>query len=136
LLILINVFANIFRETSTEGSSIFTFFNTLFMNVGPFAFIITLVSLVILILTKHRQFIINNDVPSKFKWYNESIVLLVMMILGVIYSGLSSEKFETSGLIPDLMNSMLYLFSVLTLMSYTTLHSILSYYSTDGFNVM
>jgi len=134
LLILINAFSYIFRETSS-GSGIMNLIYAIFMSIGPFGFMIALLGLVIYVITKNRALIINEDVPSNYIWYNESIVLLVMIQLLVIYTGVSSDKFDESGQISSLFASMLYLSSVLMLISYITLQSILTNYTTDGFGV-
>jgi cell shape-determining protein MreD len=135
LLILTNAFSNIFRETSSGASGIINLIYAIFMSIGPFGFMIALLGLVIYLITKNRALIINEDVPSNYIWYNESIVLLVMIQLLVIYTGVSSDKFDESGQISSLFASMLYLSSVLMLISYITLQSILTNYTTDGFGV-
>lgn len=138
LLLLTNFFSIMIRDIdkSSSYSFITNILYNLFMSAGPIVFMLTIVALVLYNTFKYRTNISNDNVGTAYTWYSESIVLLVILQLVVIFVAVNDDRFENTGTVSTLSGSMLYLFSVLSLMSYTTLNSILNYFTTDGFDVM
>jgi hypothetical protein len=129
LLLLTNAFFVMFRN----GTSMATMLYDSLLSIGPFIFIITITSLVLYNMFKYRINIENEHIGGDYIWYSESIVFLAMLQLFVMFSELRNDNFEMKGTVSKLSSSLLYLFAILSLMSYITLHSILNSYTTDGF---
>ena len=132
ILILTYMFSFIIRNVDTQFSATYLF-NAIFMNTGPFLFMLVIAALTLTNLLQYKSNIINTNVGSDYIWYSEAIVLFMFLQLIVIFVNIGDPNFETTGLFHSVSNSTMYLFNVLSMMSYTTFHKILVYYTTDGF---
>lgn len=133
LLVLTYMVSFIIRNVDTQFSVSYLF-NAIFMNTGPFLFMLVIAALTLTNLLQYKSNIVNINVGSDYVWYSEAIVLFMFLQLIVIFVNIGDPDFETTGIFTTVSNSTMYLLNVLSLMSYTTFHKILLYYTTDGFN--
>jgi hypothetical protein len=75
------------------------------------------------------------QLSGKFKYAWVLLVMLLLIQLFMVYTNINTEKFQTSGKLPKVTSSIIYLLGVLTGICSIILYTILKYYSTDGFTV-
>lgn len=134
LLLLSYVAANLVRGSGNTSLMVNVF--SLFTDMGPFVFMLAILSLVLYDTFKFKTNIIQNNVGNDYIWYSESIIFIVMLQLMLIYMTISDDTFERMNKLSTLASSILYLLCVLSLTSYIPFHNILNYYSTDGFSTL
>ena len=59
--------------------------------------------------------------------------MLLLLQVYLVYTNINTDTFESSGKIPKVTSSLVYLLGVLTGICSIILSTILKYYSTDGF---
>lgn len=77
--------------------------------------------------------IMANHVSQSYYTFSNIAIVLLLLQLYIVYTNISSDKFETSGKLSKVTSSLIYLLAVLTSMCSLILFIILKYYTTDGF---
>jgi uncharacterized membrane protein len=79
--------------------------------------------------------IIDEHVSKSYYTFSNIAIVLLLLQLYIVYTNISTERFESTGKISKLTSSLVYLLGVLTSMCSLILYTILKYYTTDGFKV-
>lgn len=132
LLILTYTFTFIIRTIDSQLPASTIVYNV-FMMAGPLIAMVCIASVVLYNILKYRSNIAKNNTGTDYIWYSESIVLYFFLQNVILFTGISDNTFETSGVIPTIYSNFLYLFSAMSLLSYNPLYKILNSYTTDGY---
>ena len=81
----------------------------------------------------YKNNIINGRVSKGYYSFSNISVLLLFIQLYIVYTNITTDKFETTGKISKVTSSIIYLLSVLSGICAVILFTILKYYTTDGF---
>ena len=81
---------------------------------------------------KYRDIILDGHVSSGYYTFNNVSVILLVIQLCIIYSIVTSTTFEEKGINPVTCSSIL-LLGILTGITINIIHTILKYFTTDGF---
>lgn len=130
-MMLIIIFNNILKVT--EASSTFQTISSILMSSGPFLLMLAVISLVLYLIVKYKDNIIQNHVSSGYYSFSNITALLIFIQLYIIYTNIFTDKFQNTGKIEKVTSSIIYLLGVLTSMTVAILYIILKYYTTDGF---
>ena len=103
------------------------------MSSGPFLLMLAVISLVLYLIVKYKNNIIENHVSSGYYSFSNITALLIFIQLYVIYTNIFTDKFQNTGKIEKVTSSIIYLLGVLSSMTVAILYIILKYYTTDGF---
>lgn len=131
LLILVVLFANVLRVTA--GSSFFQTLLAITMTSGPFLLVLAIIGVVLYLLIKHKASIIAGHVAPGYNTFSNIVAVLLLIQLYIVYSSISTDRFQATGKLPRVTSALVYLLGVLTTISTVILYTILTYYSTDGF---
>jgi hypothetical protein len=131
MMILIILFNNILKSSANNSS--FSSITSILMISGPFLLILAVISFVLYLSINYKNIINAGHVPPSFNSFSNIIVLLLLFQNYLIYNSIGSDSFETSGKLPKVTTSLLYLIGILTAICSIILYTILKYYSTDGF---
>jgi hypothetical protein len=130
-MMLIIIFNNILKVT--EASSTLQTISSILMSSGPFLLMLAVISLVLYLIVKYKNNIIENHVSSGYYSFSNITALLIFIQLYVIYTNIFTDKFQNTGKIEKVTSSIIYLLGVLSSMTVAILYIILKYYTTDGF---
>ena len=133
MMILIIIFNNILKTTSNETS--FQLLYSIILTSGPFILILGIIAFVLYLMIKYKNSIIQGNVSPNYNSFSNIIIILLMIQLYIILGNINSEKFETTGKLPKVTTSIVYLLAILTGISSIILNTVLKYYSTDGFTL-
>lgn len=131
MMILIVLFNNVLRVT--ENSSALQILYSILMTSGPFILILAVISFVLFLLINYQDKIIAGQVAPSYNSFSNIIVMLLLVQVYLVYTNINTDTFESSGKIPKVTSSLVYLLGVLTGICSIILSTILKYYSTDGF---
>ena len=130
-MMLIIIFNNILKVT--EASSTLQTISSILMSSGPFLLMLAVISVVLYLIVKYKNNIIENHVSSGYYSFSNITALLIFIQLYVIYTNIFTDKFQNTGKIEKVTSSIIYLLGVLSSMTVAILYIILKYYTTDGF---
>jgi len=133
LMILIVSVNNIL--TIDKDNSISHFLYATLNITGPFLFILGVITFVLYLLIKYKNSIIDDNTAPGYNSYSNTIVILSLIQIYFVYRNITNEKFETTGTLPKITSSIIYLIGTITAMQSLMLYRILEYYSTDGFTI-
>ena len=131
MMILIVLFKNVLRVT--ENGSALQILYSILMTSGPFILILAVISFVLFLLINYQDKIIAGQVAPSYNSFSNIIVMLLLLQVYLVYTNINTDTFESSGKIPKVTSSLVYLLGVLTGICSIILSTILKYYSTDGF---
>jgi len=134
MMILIILFNNILKITANDSS--FQILYSILITSGPFILILGVISFVLYLLINYKDNIIKGHIASSYHSFSNIIVMLLLIQLYLVYTNISTEKFEMTGKMSRVTSSIIYLLGVLTSISSIILYIILKYYSTDGFSTI
>ena len=81
-----------------------------------------------MIYPKYNVAIVDERVSSGYYIFSSISLLLLFVQLGIIYSNISTVKFETDGTIPKVQLAVVLLLGVLSAISSSVVYIILKYY--------
>jgi hypothetical protein len=131
LMILTILFNNVLKISGNESTLQIIY--TILMMTGPFILILGVISFVLYLLIKYNSNIVDGKTPPDYNSFSNIIVMLLLVQVYLIYTNISTEKFETTGKLSNVTSSIIYLIGVITAICSIILYTILKYYSTDGF---
>ena len=103
---------------------------------GPFFVILAIISFMLYLLVTYKNPIINNQVSTSFNTFSNITLFLILILIYFIYNNKMCDGAEcesNSGKIGKVNNSIMYLLSILTIVSTGIVYTILTFYRTDGF---
>jgi len=131
MMILIILFQNILKSNQNQGT--FQLIYSILVNTGPFIFILGVIAFILYLIINYKNMIMANHVSQSYYTFSNIAIVLLLLQLYIVYTNISSDKFETSGKLSKVTSSLIYLLAVLTSMCSLILFIILKYYTTDGF---
>jgi hypothetical protein len=131
MMILLILFQNILKGTQTQDT--FQILYSIFINTGPFLLILGVIAFILYLIIFYKDIIISNHVAQSYYTFSNIAIILLLLQLYIVYTNISSDKFETTGKLSKVTSSLVYLLGVLTSMCSLILFTILKYYTTDGF---
>ena len=133
-MMLIIIFNNV--NMVTEASSTIQTILSILMSSGPFLLMLTVISMLLYLIVKYKDNIIQNHVSSGYYSFSNISALLIFIQLYIIYTNVFTDKFQNTGKIDKVTSSIIYLLGVISLMTVIILYIILKYYTTDGFTTI
>ena len=127
MLILIRLLNNYLRKP--QGSS--SLGNT-FLTISPFVLMLFCVGYLLYFNVKYKNIIIDGHVSNGYYTFSNISVILLLIQLSIVYSIVTSSTFDEKGVKPVIASSIL-LLGILTAISINIIHTILVYFTTDGF---
>ena len=131
MMILIVLFNNIFRVGGNDTG--FQIIYSILMTTGPFILILGVISFVLYLLIKYQSNIVDGKIAPGYNSFSNIIVMLLLIQIYLVYTNISTERFETTGKLSRVTSSIVYLIGTITGICSIILYTILKYYSTDGF---
>ena len=131
MMILLILFQNILKITQSQST--FQILYSIFINTGPFLLILGVIAFILYLIIFYKDIIIANHVSKSYYTFSNIAIILLLLQLYIVYTNISSDKFETTGKLSKVTSSLIYLLGVLTSMCSLILFTILKYYTTDGF---
>ena len=125
LLIIINNSMKIKDETSSIPPVL--------TSSGPFLLILSVISFILYLIITYKDKIIENHISSGYYTFSNIAVILLFIQIYMIYSNISTDKFQTTGRIPKVTSSFIYLIGTLSAICTVIIYTILKYFTTDGF---
>jgi hypothetical protein len=131
MLILVILIYNVLRIN--QGGSTSQVLYSVMLTGGPFVLILGVIIFVLYLLIKYKNNIISGHVAPGYSSFSIIISSLLFVQLYLVYTSISSEKFENTGKMSPVTSSFIYLLGVLTAICSIILYTILKYFTTDGF---
>ena len=122
--------------SNKEGISTFKMVINILTQTGPFFIILAIIGLMLYLLISNKNPIIKNEVSTSFNTFSNITLFLILILIYFIYSNVMCDGPEcggNTGKIGKVSNSVLFLLSIITMISTGIVYVILTYYRTDGF---
>jgi len=127
MLILIKFLNKILRKNQESASM-----ENTFLTISPFILMLFIVSFLLYFTIKYKSIIIDGHVSSGYYTFSNITIVLLLIQLSIVYSIITTTSFDEKGINP-VTSSIILLLGVLTAISTNILHTILKYFTTDGF---
>jgi hypothetical protein len=134
MMLLIILFTQILKVT--QGQGILKTFYTMFISTGPFILMLGIIGFIMYLIINYKNIIIDQHVSSSYYTFSNLSIILMLIQLYIVYTNVSSDKFESAGKISSVTGSLLYLLGLLTACCALIMFTVLKYYTTDGFSVI
>lgn len=131
MMMLIILFNNILKQNQNASNS--QLFFRIFGTTGPFIFTLFILGFVLYLFIKYYTRINEGHISNSYYSFSNVFVMLMLLQIFLVYKYIDSDLFETSGKIPKVVNSIIYLLGLFSFICSTILFIILKYYTTDGF---
>lgn len=131
MMILIILFQNILNNNSNQDTIKIIYY--ILVNTGPFLLMLGVMGFILYLIFFYKGIITANHVSQSYYTFSNITIILLLLQLYIVYTNISSDKFESTGKISVVSSSLIYLLGVLTSMCSLILFTILKYYTTDGF---
>jgi magnesium-transporting ATPase (P-type) len=122
--------------TNEEGVSTLKMVWNILMLTGPFFIILGIIGLMLYLFVSNKKPIINNEVSQSFYTFSNITLFLILILIYFIYNNVMCDGADCNGKTGKLNNSIMYLLSILTVVSTGIVYTILTFYRTDGFQVL
>jgi len=133
MMILLILFNNLLRVN--DSASTFQIILSIIMTTGPFLIMLGLIGFIMYLIIFYMIPIMEGHVsPSYFTFSNIAIILFLLQIY-IVYTNISSDKFESTGKMSKVSSSIMYLLCTLITICSLILFTILKYFRTDGFTM-
>jgi hypothetical protein len=119
-----------FAEFNTLSS--WQYFTLVLSNSGPFILLLGIIAYSLYLLIHYQKRITVNHVTVEYNTFSSISVILMLVEIYLFYSGTNSKIFMSTGRLPKLGCSIMYLVGVLNLSCVLIMGTILKYYVTDG----
>ena len=103
------------------------------MSTGPFLLILGVIGFVLYLIITYKSNIVNDNVSQSYYSFSNITIILILIQLYIVFSNISTPKFEETGKISKVTSSIIYLLGVLSAISSIIMFTILKYFTTDGF---
>jgi len=103
-----------------------------FLTISPFVLMLFCIGYLLYFNIKYKDIIIDGHVSSGYYTFSNISVILLLIQLVIIYSIVTSSSFDEKG-VSSITCSSILLIGVLTAISVNIIHTILKYFTTDGF---
>ena len=130
MMILLILIKNIFSVSSSSSS--FQTFMSILMSTGPFIIMLGVIVFIIYLLIFYRKNITEGHVSDNYKTFSNISIILLLLQIYIVYTNISTDKFESTGKMSPVTCSLIYLLGVLTTICSLILFTILKYFTTDG----
>jgi hypothetical protein len=134
MMILTILFNNILRVT--EGQSTFQILYAILLATGPFLLMLAVIGFILYLMIIYKDSIIDRHVSSNYYSFSNISVILLLIQLYIVFTNISTEKFESTGKMSKVTSSIIYLLGVLGAISSIIIYTILKYFKTDGFTTI
>lgn len=125
--------------TNKEGNSMLIVIWNILLQGGPFFIILAIIGMMLYLLISYKNPIMNNQVSNSFNTFSNITLLFIFILVYFIYSQVMCDGAACggdSGKIDKVTNSILYLISVFAVLSTAIVYTILTFYRTDGFQML
>jgi len=119
---------------------------TILRQTGPFLIIVAIIGFMLYLIVKYKNQIIENHVPQSFYSFSNITMCLIFLQMYIIYNYITcindntcyddTKYYDDSGKIGKVTVGALYLLGVLMMISTGIVYTILTYFKTDGFQVL
>ena len=133
MMILIILFQNILKFNQNQG--LFKIVSSILISTGPFLLMLGVIGFILYLIINYKNLIIDQHVSTSYYTFSNMVIVLLLIQLYIVYTNITTERFESTGKLSQLTSSLVYLLGVLTSMCSLILFTILKYYTTDGFKV-
>jgi hypothetical protein len=121
--------------TNQEGVSTLKMIWNILILTGPFFIILSIIGLMLYLIISNKNPIINNEVSQSFNTFSNITLFLIFILIYFIYNNVMCDGPQCSDT-GKLNNSIMYLLSIITIASTGIVYTILTFYRTDGFQVL
>jgi hypothetical protein len=141
IITILGIMIQLIRKpiTNQEDTSTFKMIINILMLTGPFFIVLAIIGFMLYLLISYKNPIINNQVSQSFNTFSNITSFLIFIIVYYIYNQVMCDGPECGGdasKLGNVSNSVLFLLSLLTMISSAIVYIILVYYRTDGFQVL
>jgi len=91
------------------------------------------IGFILYLLITYKNIIINSQVSPGYYSFSNITAILLLIQLYMVYTNISTPKFEETGKMSKVTSSIVLLIGVLTAISSIIMFTILKYFTTDGF---
>ena len=134
IITILGILIQLIRTPVKEGNSTLKTVINILIQTGPFFIILAIIGVMLYLLISNKNPIINNKVSPSFNTFSNITLFLILILIYFIYNNVMCDGVDCdSGKTGKMNNSIMYLLSILTIVSTGIVYTILTFYRTDGF---
>jgi hypothetical protein len=131
MMILLILFDNTLRVTQNDTT--FQIIYALIMASGPFLLMLGVIGFIMYLIIYYQKIINEGHVSQSYYTFSKIAIVLILVQIYIVYTNISTDRFESTGKISKVTSSLIYLLGVLTTICSLILFTVLRYFTTDGF---
>lgn len=132
IIMIMVVIINGLLEGIPNNQSIFKTILSVLFTTGPFLLMLAVIGVILYLTIMYKNIIESGHVADSYYTFSKITIVLFLLQIYLLYGGINSEKFNTTGNISKVTNSLIYLLSVITGICAIILYTVLTYFTTDG----
>jgi hypothetical protein len=141
IITILGIMIQLIRKpvANQEGTSTLKMVMNILTLTGPFFIILAIIGCMLYLLISNKNEIINNQVSQSFNTFSNMTLSIILVIIYFVYNQVECDGPQCGSStckIENVSNSFLLLLSVITVISTIIVYVILTYYTTDGFQVL
>ena len=114
--------------SNSEGISTLKMVMNILTQTGPFFIILAIIGVMLYLLVKYKKPIINSEVSPSFNTFSNITLFLILILIYFIYNNVMCDGVDCdSGKTGKMNNSIMYLLSILTIVSTGIVYTILTF---------
>jgi hypothetical protein len=139
IITILGILIQLIRTPVKEGNSTLKTVINILIQTGPFFIILAIIGVMLYLLVKYKNPIINSEVSPSFNTFSNITLFLILILIYFVYNNVMCDGPQCgndTGKIEKVSNNILFFLSLLTMISTGVVYIILVFYRTDGFQVL
>ena len=132
ILMIMVLITNGLLEGISNTQSIFKTIISVLFTIGPFLLMLAVIGVILYLTIMYKNVIESGHVSDSYYTFSKITIVLFLLQIYLLYGSINSEKFNTTGNISKVTNSLIYLLSVITGICSIILYTVFTYFTTDG----
>jgi hypothetical protein len=109
-----------------------SYFIHLFMVSGPFILLLGIIGYSLYLLITYQNRISDGHTSNEYSTFSSISIILTLIEIYVFYEAMNSKLFMTTGKLPRISYSVMYLIGIINVVCVMIIGTILKYFTTDG----
>ena len=132
IILILFILLNLLQKSNGANKSMFQAILYLFNRLGPLILMLGTIGFLMYLLIYYKTPILAGQVAPSYSNFNNAALGFILLQLFILYKSIDSEQYQQTGKISPITTSLLFLFSVCTLICSLIIYTILNYFRTDG----
>jgi len=136
MMLLVVLFNKVLKTAKDNSQTSFTVITNILLITGPFLLMLFVIAVLLRLMIMNNGKIIRGEVSDSYYSFSNISVFLMLVQLYIVYSSFSGEDFAKKTNFSKVTSLIIFLIGILSAINTVNIYMILTYFVTDGFNVI